>query len=280
MASTRTEELAARLRELRATAFRSGSAMSRQLGWQQTRVSKLETGAQLPTAADLDAWVAAVGASSAVRDELNDLLTRARVAVTMFGDHYRTPGAMTARQGRIAADEMQASVVREYQPAMIPGIVQTAAYAREALSAPGSATLIGASADEIESIVAARARRQAFLYEPSKQVQLVLGEAALYTRFATAETLRGQLDRLITFMELPSVDLRVLPFTTPSPVMPLAGVNIEDDRAVVSETLTDEQHVTDPEVVAAQLKSFELLHESASSGADAVSIIQRTAHAL
>ncbi|MGH3997806.1 MAG: helix-turn-helix domain-containing protein, partial [Pseudonocardiaceae bacterium] len=38
-----------RLRELRAARFRSGAAMARHLDWQQTRVSKLELGSQLPS---------------------------------------------------------------------------------------------------------------------------------------------------------------------------------------------------------------------------------------
>ena len=40
------------------------------LGWQQTKVSKLELGTQLPTLEELDIWVAAVGAGERERAEL------------------------------------------------------------------------------------------------------------------------------------------------------------------------------------------------------------------
>lgn len=267
--------LSARLRELRAGAFRSGSAMARAIGWQQTRVSKIETAAQLPTPDDLDQWVAAVGASAAVRAELGDLLTRARVEYVTFRDHYGTPGGIAERQRQIADAEMQATVLREYQPAMIPGLLQTAAYAREALAAPGSAALVGATEPEIESLVAARIKRQGLLYEQNKTVHVVLGEAALFTRFATTATLFAQLNRLVGLADLPSVDLRVLPFTAESPVMPLAGISIEDERAVTSETLADEQRVTDADVVAAHVKAFDLLQHSALTPSETVALIQR-----
>ncbi|MGQ0773017.1 MAG: helix-turn-helix domain-containing protein [Pseudonocardiales bacterium] len=51
--------LAARLRELRTATGLSGNRFAAHIGWDQSRVSKLETGAQLPTDEDLRTWVAA-----------------------------------------------------------------------------------------------------------------------------------------------------------------------------------------------------------------------------
>lgn len=65
--SPQRARLGDRLRELRAARFRSGAAMARHLDWFQTRVSKLELGAQLPSDEDLDAWVAATDAGPGVR---------------------------------------------------------------------------------------------------------------------------------------------------------------------------------------------------------------------
>ncbi|MGH3620456.1 MAG: helix-turn-helix domain-containing protein [Sciscionella sp.] len=276
----RAAQLGSRLRELRATRFRSGAEFARQLGWQQTRVSKLEVGSQLPTAEDLGAWVAGVGDDDDMRAELGDMLTHARVAYAVFGDRYRKRGTIAARQAEIAAGERDAVVLREYQPACIPGIVQTGAYARDMLNAPGGPTLTGSTPEEVERLIGERIKRQEFLYQPGRQVQIVLGEAALSMRFGSVATLVGQLDRLVTLTDLPAVDLRVLPFSVPSPVLPLAGISIEDDRAVFAETLTEEQRVTDPESIAAHLKAFAMLRDAALAGADAVSLIRRVAGEL
>jgi hypothetical protein len=101
------------LRELRATCFRSGAAMARHLDWQQTRVSKLELGTQLPSEGDLDAWVTAVDAGPNVRVELRELLTQARIEQRAWAEDYRS-GSIAASQAQIGELEAEATFIREY----------------------------------------------------------------------------------------------------------------------------------------------------------------------
>ncbi|MCU1611026.1 MAG: hypothetical protein JWM45_2942 [Pseudonocardiales bacterium] len=268
-----------RLRELRATRFRSGAAMARHLDWQQTRVSKLEIGAQLPGDGDLDAWVAATGAGPAVRVELGELLTQARIEHRAWAEDYRS-GGIAASQAQIGETEAEATIIREYQPSMIPSIVQTVAYAREMLTAPGGPVLVGATPDAVEALIAERVKRQALLYERHRQVQIVLGQAALTVHFGSVDTLIGQLDRLVTVAGLPSVDLRVLPAGVPSPILPLGGFSIHDDETLWWETLTREMRSTDPEEITAHTRLFELAREAATAGPDVVALMQRVAAEL
>ncbi|MGH3832663.1 MAG: helix-turn-helix domain-containing protein [Pseudonocardiaceae bacterium] len=270
--------LGARLRELRASAFRSGSALARHLGWQQTRINKLEHGYQLPSPADLDAWVAAVEASPRVRAELGDLLTKARIQYSSWAEVYRC-GGIAGRQAEIGATEARAALLRGYQPSLIPGIVQTVAYARELLTIPGGPVLTGATPERIEALIAERVKRQELLYVPGRQVQIVLGEAALTVHFGALDTLLGQLDRLVILAGLASVDLRVLPWAVASPVMPLSGFWLDAD-AVYIETLTGEQELTGPDDIAVYAKAFELLRTAALAGEDAAALIQRVAAEL
>jgi transcriptional regulator with XRE-family HTH domain len=275
----RRARLGTRLRELRAVRYRSASALGRDLGWQQSRVSKLERGAQLPTPEDLDAWATATGAGPAVRAELADLLTSARVEYSVWSDVYRT-GGIAGRQAELGRLEAQAAVIREYQPAMIPGLVQTPAYARELLSIPGGPVLTGSTPEAIEGLVAERIKRQELLYQPNRRVQIVLGQAALWTHFGSINTLLGQLDRLVTLAELDSVELGIVPVATPSPIMPLAGFSLHDNEVLYVETLTDEHRVEDPEQIAAHVRAFDLLRDVAATGQDAAALIQRVAAGL
>jgi transcriptional regulator with XRE-family HTH domain len=71
--------LAARLRALRAAAGLSGNRLAQQFGWPQPRVSKLETGKQIPTEDDLRVWVTATGAGKEQATELAELLSAARI---------------------------------------------------------------------------------------------------------------------------------------------------------------------------------------------------------
>lgn len=277
--SPQRARLGERLRELRAARFRSGAAMARHLDWQQTRVSKLELGAQLPSDEDLDAWIAAAKAGPDVRAELGELLTQARIEHRVWGEDYRC-GSIAASQAQIGELETEATVIREYQPSMMPGIVQTVAYAREMLTTPGGPVLVGATPEAVEALIIERVKRQALLYEPGRQVQIVLGQAALTVHFGSVDTLIGQLDRLVIFAGLASVDLRVLPSAAPSPILPLGGFSIHDDETLWLETLTREVRSTDPEEIAAHTQAFELARDAAAAGAEAVALIQRVAAEL
>ncbi|MGA9308895.1 MAG: Scr1 family TA system antitoxin-like transcriptional regulator [Pseudonocardiaceae bacterium] len=163
---------------------------------------------------------------------------------------------------------------------MIPSIVQTVAYAREMLTTPGGPVLVGATPDAVEALIAERVKRQALLYERHRQVQIVLGQAALSVHFGSVDTLIGQLDRLVTVAGLPSVDLRVLPAATPSPLLPLGGFSIHDDETLWWETLTQEVRSVDPDEVTAHAKAFELARAASVAGPAAAALIQGVAAEL
>jgi hypothetical protein len=163
---------------------------------------------------------------------------------------------------------------------MLPGLVQTAAYARELLALHGGPMTAGASEDEIEALVSERIRRQEILYQPGKQIQLVIGETALHDPPGAIETLVGQLDRLVAMAGLASVDLAVLPVGTRMPVLPLSSFAAHDKQLVFVETMTGEQRLDQPDEVAVYVKAFELLRNAAATGPEAVALIQRVAAGL
>lgn len=185
-----------------------------------------------------DAWVAATEAGPDVRAELGELLTRARIEHRVWGEDYRC-GSIAATQAQIGELKAEATVIREYQPSMMPSIVQT-----------------------------------------GRQVQIVLGQAALTVHFGSVETLIGQLDRLVILAGLTSVDLRVLPSVAPSPILPLGVFSIHDDETLWLETLMREVRSTDAEESTAHTAAFELARKAAAAGADAVALIQRVAAEL
>lgn len=276
----RRAALGARLRELRARHFRSGSAFARAVGWPQSRVSKIERGAQLPSQEDLDAWVAAANADPAVMTELQEMLGAARLSYRTWRDAWSVPGQIAAAQTEILELDARAQRICEYQPAMVPGLLQTPTYAREVLTAAAGPTLLGATEEQIDERIAGQIRRQQLLYTPGKRIQIVVGEAALFTRFATVDALAGQLDRLVAVAGLKTVTLGVLRFETPSPVLPLGGFALNDASVVWVETLTGEQMLDDPIEVAAYAKAFDAVVAAAVTDAAAVDVIRRAQQQL
>lgn len=260
--------LARRLRTLRAASGLSGNAFAARIGWVQSRVSKLETGVQLPTDDDLRVWAAESGAEPGALAELQELLTSARVEYATWRDTTRRhEEALIAQHGGLLPTKARPGHIAEYQPTMIPWILQTAAYARELLGLPGGPAFAGATTAEVEALVGRRIRRQNVLYEPQLLIEIVVGEAALRAAPGTDDTMTGQLDRLLTVAELASVDLRIVPLRT-MPIMPVPGFAIEDE-VVYAEGLSGEQVLREPDETVVYRNAFEHLKEAAISGAEA-----------
>lgn len=266
--------LATRLRELRAATGLSGNRFATdRIRWPQSRVSRMETGTQLPTEDDIRAWVQAAGGGNEAMAELLELLQRARIEYSTWRDAYRRSRGPGGKQISIALLEARAKRIRGFQPAMVIGLLQTPAYAREMLALPGSPLAYAGSGVGIDEVVAERMSRQQVLYQTGKQVQLVMGEAALHKSVGTIGTLIGQLDRLITMTALPSVDVGIVPF--PAPMLPVPGFVVYDENVVTSESLTAEQRLIEPDEVAQYIRFFDELRAVAVTGPDAAALIQR-----
>jgi transcriptional regulator with XRE-family HTH domain len=270
--------LAAQLRALREEAGLTGTSLAQQVGWGQSKVSKIETGRQLPTEDDIRQWARAVGATAGKVEELLASLRSARVEFATWREQYRAAGGGAAKQADIAALEARANRIGEFQPAFIPGLLQTAQYARELLVAwalDAAQGALGIGEADVDPLVAARMQRQQLLYQPGKQVQLVVLEAALYSRVCEPETLAGQLDRLLAVTSLPNVEFGIIPFAARLPVFPICSFMIFDTELVTAETLTGEQQVNEPEQIALYDRFFTLLRDRAAREQDAGAIVHR-----
>lgn len=267
------KRLADRLRALRESADLSGAALGRALGWKQPKISKIETGRQLPTEDEVRAWATSTGAPDAI-GELLEMLGHAHTETTEWRKAFRAVGAGGV-QAEILGLESQVTRIAEFQPSMIPGLLQTAEYARESLHIPSGPAAFGSSEEDIEEMIAFRMRRQQALYDPKKRVQIVMLESALRVRLTSDETLAGQLDRLVAVSGLSAVDLRIVSFETNVPVFPLSGFRLYDDDLVIVESVSGEQHFGEPEDVARYVKFFELLREAGAAGGEATRIIQQ-----
>jgi hypothetical protein len=105
--------------------------------------------------------------------------------------------------------EAAAVLIRTYEVQFIPGLLQTADYARAVILLG----LDGASAAEIERRVAVRMVRQRVLTRPHPlRLWAVLDEAVLHRPIGGTSVMRSQVASLIEATELPNVTVQVLPF--------------------------------------------------------------------
>jgi Domain of unknown function (DUF5753)/Helix-turn-helix domain len=105
--------------------------------------------------------------------------------------------------------EQAASVIRTYEPALTPSLLQTEDCARAAIRLRH----LKASPDDVERRVALRMGRQEFLTQPgAPNLWVALDESALRRPVGSWAVQRSQLKHLIEMAQRPNITLQVVPF--------------------------------------------------------------------
>jgi hypothetical protein len=208
-------------------------------------------------------------------------LAQAEVEYRTLSESYRLAGGAGGKQREILLLESRASTICEFQPSVIPGLLQTRAYASELLQLPFGPILFGATTTDIREMVAARLERQRAVHDSSKQIRIVILEAALTTRVCSFDTLLDQVERLGDLCDgVQPLTLGIVPIVHELPLIPLSGYTIYDSDVVILETLSAEQQLSSEEEVSQYIGSFEALCRVAVWGAEASKLIRRVAATL
>jgi transcriptional regulator with XRE-family HTH domain len=270
--------LGARLRDLREQAGLTGADLASALGagWRQPKISKIENGRQLPTEAELVAWAKATRAEAA---PLISLRGKAAVEYGTHKDRIARAGGAVAHQQDLTKLAESCTFLAEFQPALIPGRLQTAAYMREKSLRDPTIADDGVALENLGNVIAARIRRQAILYESGRQFVHVITEAALRLRIGamTNATLHGQLTHLAELAILPGHTFGVLPFTVPCPVEPASGFQLYDRDLACVETIAGTLQLTDPDTVAHYSRWLDQLVDVALTGPAAATFCRQLA---
>lgn len=268
-------QLMAELKELRDSTGLSGQRFGDLMGWSQSKVSKIENGRTKPSASDVIAWTQATKASAQLTAELISLADAVNTEAKSWGVRQ---GTLPARTRKIALAEAEMSHLRNFQPGVISGLLQTADYARRVIT-----LLDVASSRDITAAINARMQRQAVLYDQDKQFDFLLTEAALRWRPGPPALMLAQLDRLLSVATLPNVTMGVLPSDKEAVALHINGFTIFDvpeDPFVHVETLTRESFYHDESEIAVYRETFERLHGAALLGGAAAGFIRHVMSGL
>ena len=166
-------------------------------------------------------------------------------------------------------------LVREFQSAVVPGILQTSSYARQMfVETKDLHDQLDHLPEDIEAAVTGRMARQAVLYEPGHRYEILIDEPVLRRLIVSPAVLRAQLDRLSSAIAIPSVRLGVIPMTArlrAIPWLPIAVFVGETTEALI-ETPAEERFFSGPDAVPF-VTLLDRLWESAVEGDEARSVI-------
>ncbi|MFG2113229.1 helix-turn-helix domain-containing protein [Streptomyces sp. NPDC048718] len=258
--------LGAALRELREASGLEAKAVARGAVMSRSKLSKIETGSTAPSVTDVDCILTAIGVSDEVKAEYMAAAREATAEVTAWRLVRRL--GYSRKQQQIQAVESQTTQLRLFQPALVPGLLQTPEYVRAVFARRDI------SEAQLERTIGARLARQNILYSEGKTFRFIITESVLRWRIVPPLVLVGQLDRLISVSRLPNVDIRVVALSTRQTDFPSHSFSIKDERTVTVEMVHAEMVMTDPRDIALYVSKFERFGENALSGDAMRSLIE------
>jgi transcriptional regulator with XRE-family HTH domain len=265
--------LASDLRELRRRSGLSSTAIAQRIGVSQPKVSRVENAKAVVSVSEAEAWARACGASAEETVRLAELAGRALAEVVNYRSAIRE--GLPPVQREIAALEHLATTIRVYTPLIVPGLLQTAAYAQRLYE------IGGYPASEIPSAVAARVERQSVLYDRSHRFEFLIAEPALRWRLAPPDVYLAQIDRIATVVTLPNVEIGILPEGEELPALRWHDFVLFEDRSdggdpmALVETVTAVVNVSEPEDLERYRQAFSQLWAGATRGRAALPFLAR-----
>jgi len=269
----RRRQLARQLRELRDEAGLTLEEAAPQLDWSTSTLSRIETAQQSVDVHGVRSMLDLYGVGGERWTELVELTRAAR--------RKRWWHAYQLENMEYVPLEAEASLVRDFTVCYVPGLLQTADYARVLFQT----SVVRRTEAETQALVELRMMRQHRLTSTEDQLELVaiIDESVLQRPVGGPGVMAVQLARLVDVARLPTVTLQVLPTCVGAhPGMPGVFTVLsfselgEPDMAYVEHPLGALQFETEADVARATLV-FDRLRSLALSPADSSALIEQAA---
>jgi transcriptional regulator with XRE-family HTH domain len=227
------------LRKLRIDADLTQKEVARRLEWSPSKILRIESGENGVSATDLQALLGLY--KIADRRQADELARLAREGRRPTAGNF--DDVLSKESQLLQRYEKSASIIRQFEPVVVPGLLQTREYAENILR-------LYASPDDSERIIQrrieARIERQELLErEDLPEMFFILDEAVVRRRIgfesgsdASRSVMRQQIEYLKKINENPRVSIQIMPFSLGGYVgMRGPFVVIEFDEAALNDLL-------------------------------------------
>ena len=271
------------LRRIRKDSGMTQEQVAAEMEWSLSKLIRIEGGGVSISVSDLKSLLTLY--QIADEGHVEELVALARAArqrswFTAFRD-ITSPQYVT-----FVGYEAAASIIRQFEPTLIPGQLQTEDYAR--------AVTLEYAADRVDKLVEVRIRRQELLEDPARLFFFILDEAAIRRQVGAPTNpgiMRRQLRRLIEIARQPNITIEIVPFSAgvhpgmkgPFTVLEFPGddediLYLENARGGASNPsvlLTGE----DPQILTHRV-AFERLREQSLGPKQSIEMISRVAEGM
>lgn len=270
------QRLGRELRHVRDLSGLTGRELARRIEISQSKVSRIEAGTTVPSLPEVRAWVEAVGASDEAREVLFMLTEAAHTEVRRWEAELKHRPHLQKGIGEL---ERTSRLTRVFQSTLVPGLLQTAEYARRVFAmfdaVPYTSEKLGLALD-------ARLERQSLLYDETRTFQFLITEGALRWCPGPPMVLAAQLDRVSSLSTLGNVSVGILPFNVEATVpfshsfviySPANGGADDEEEMVSIEMIHANAYLKGAEDIEVYRKRWERLETAAVYGDEARSLL-------
>lgn len=197
--------LRSELRRAREAAGFSQRDVAKAMDWSLSKLLRIEVGSVSITTNDLKVLLAYYGITDPARVE--ELIEMARASrERSWWSVYRE--VASTEYLTYLGFESSASLIRNFEPLLVPGLLQTDDYAREVIGA-----LEGPDPVKVDALVDLRMRRQELLTRSDPpRLHFILDEAVIRRVVGGPDLMRAQLRHLREMASRPNVTIRIVTF--------------------------------------------------------------------
>ncbi|NJQ01870.1 helix-turn-helix domain-containing protein [Streptomyces zingiberis] len=269
--TARRRRLAIELKKLREENKLTCQQVGTALDWSGSKVNRLETGSGRVQPSDVDALCRFYDTSDELRDFLKQLAKDSKTRGWWHTHGSAVPQWFSVYVGL----EQEASSLRQYQCEVVPGLLQTPAYAAELHRIIDQLT-----GDDLQRAVDVRMQRQSILTrENPPDLWAIVHESVLRHVIGNRQVTIAQLEHMLAAGALKNVTLQVLPFDAGT--YPATGAfsilgfpEQEDPDVVYRDGLTDAVYLETVDDVKKYTKAYDNLRALALSPSRSADLIK------
>ena len=263
----RRRRLAAELRRLRERADLTGDQVAERMGWSASKLSRIENAHTRPRPPEIKKLLALYGVEGRSAEELLALAQEA----TRKGWWETYSQTIPPEYSGLIGMEAEAHFVRSWAPLVVPGLLQTADYAREVTNGLIERIAPVSPGETRRRVEARLARQQVLTRDNPLRFSAILDQSVLYRRFGDQDVMQSQISQLLDLSERDNISLRILPLDGPHPIGTGAFVLLQFEEAhdvtypdvVYLEHLTGGRYVEEEDEAFTYRRSFDRLGDFA-----------------
>ena len=261
------------LRTLRKSKKVTGVVLANETGISQSKLSKIETGALIPSTQDL---LQIFKVLYVPQSEMHRIVQTAQALRTEYVSwRFEHRKGFGAKQLEVAELEHQTRAIRAFRMEAIPGLLQPHEYASHVMSLANFTRQT-----DLDWAVSMRMQRQQILYDPSRKFEFIIAEMGVLSRYCPPSVVIRQLDRLKILSGLPNVNIGFIPNRIPLPRPPINSFVLYDSSTATLESITGEVSTSDEQDLETYHKIFDDFAAVALYGDAAAVFLDQCAHFL